>query len=265
MERKTDVKQPVLFVSHGAPTLAIADGDAHRFLKGLGRDLDPPTSILVMSAHYIEPEATLTATDTPETIHDFGNFDQALYEMRYPAPGDPALADRAVRLLNDAGVAAGTTTDRGLDHGAWIPLALMYPAADIPVIQVSLDPRQGPEYHYRLGTALSVLRDEGVLIIGSGGVTHNLGRLAWSGADQPTPDWAVAFNDWVADAIAGNRVDDLLSYRERAPHAAMNHPTEEHYFPLLFALGAADGETHRERIHHSYTYAALSMDAYRFG
>ena len=224
-------KLPVVFISHGAPTLAIEDGTEQRIVVD----------------------------------GDVGGFPPSLYEMTYPAPGNPGFAMEIVDRLSAAGVTATASPTRGIDHGAWIPLVLMYPDAGIPVVQLSLDPRQGPTAQYELGRLLAPLRQEGVLIIASGGVTHNLGRLAWDGQPIDPPDWAAAFNEWVADAIADNRTDDLLAYRERGPHAAMNHPTEEHFFPLLVALGAASGEDYRKRVHHSYTYGALSMDAYQFG
>lgn len=265
MQAGPHAELPVVFVSHGAPTLAIDDGEARRFLTAYGQRLGRPGAILVLSAHFVAPVATVTGTESPQTIHDFGGFPQALYEMMYPAPGDPQLARDIVTLLNDAGVCVSMSMSRGIDHGAWIPLALMYPDAGIPVVQLSLDPRHGPEYHYELGGYLAPLRRRGVLILGSGGVTHNLGRLSWDGLPTDPPDWARSFNEWVADAIAAGRIDDLLAYRERGPYAALNHPSEEHFFPLLMALGAANGEVHRERVHHSYTCGALSMDAYQFG
>mgnify|MGYP001813883348 FL=1 len=187
------------------------------------------------------------------------------YEMTYPAPGSPELAENVEALLEAAGVPVASTATRGLDHGAWIPLSLMYPAADVPVVQLSLDPRRDAAYHFDLGRHLGRLRHDGVLIMGSGGVTHNLRELDWRDAGIAVPEWAASFNEWVAEAIAGGRIDDLIAYRERGPHAARNHPTEEHFFPLLSALGAAAGDERRERLHHSYTMGALSMDVYQFG
>lgn len=258
-------RMPAVFVSHGAPTLAIEDGPAHRFLREYGQRLGKPRAILVLSAHFSTPVATVTAGEYPETIHDFGGFPDELYGMKYPAPGDPGLAEKVVELLTAGDVSAQLTPARGLDHGAWIPLSLMYPEADVPIVQLSLDHRQGPEYHYRLGELLAPLRDEGVLIIGSGGVTHNLGELQWHGSTTVPPDWAESFNEWVANAIAAAEIGDLLGYRERAPNAVRNHPTEEHFFPLLCVLGAARNEGRRVRVHRSYTYGALSMDSYEFG
>jgi 4,5-DOPA dioxygenase extradiol len=256
---------PVVFISHGSPTLATKDDEAHRFLRAYGERLGRPRAILVLSAHFVAPAATVTAAETPETIHDFYGFPPDLYDLSYPVPGSPDLANDIARRLASAGIEVAREPSRGLDHGAWIPLILMYPDADIPVVQLSIDPRRGAAYHYELGRQIASLRDEGVLIIGSGGVTHNLRELEWDGGDATVPLWAESFNEWVADAIADNRIDDLLAYRERGPHAARNHPTEEHFFPLLCALGAALGDERRERTHHGFTMGALSMDVYEFG
>ena len=265
MQANESKRMPTVFVSHGSPMLAIDDSEAHRFLGTYGDKLGRPRAILVLSAHFVAPAVTVTSAVAPETIHDFGGFARALYEMTYPAPGSPDLANEIAGLLDVAGVPVNLTAARGLDHGAWIPLTLMYPEAEIPVVQLSIDPQRGPEYHFTMGRHLAPLRDRGVLIMGSGGITHNLRELNWEGADAEVAPWAASFNEWVADAIADGRIDDLLAYRERAPHAAKNHPTEEHFFPLLCVLGTAAGDDRRERVHHSYTMGALSMDAYQFG
>ncbi|HSH43796.1 MAG TPA: class III extradiol ring-cleavage dioxygenase [Arenicellales bacterium] len=261
----SDHRMPSLFVSHGAPTLAVEDGAAHRFLTELGDKLERPEAILMLSAHYEEPVATVTAGEKPETIHDFGGFPRELYRIQYPAPGSPALADAVAKLLGDAGWPARRDPSRGLDHGAWVPLRLMYPEADIPVVQLSIDSRRGAGYHYALGELLRPLRDDGVLVIGSGGATHNLRLFFGAGHDDPPPDWVRGFSDWVERTIAEDRRQDLIAYRSRAPHAADNHPTEEHFMPLLAALGAAHPEERGERIHSSHTYGILMMDAYQFG
>lgn len=261
----TQQEMPAVFISHGSPTLAIEDGEAHRFLRAYGERLGRPRAILVLSAHFMSPTATVTSASKPETIHDFHGFPPDLYELTYPAPGSSALADDIAKRLAAAEVPVAADASRGLDHGAWVPLMLMYPEADIPVVQLSIDPRRGARYHFELGRLLSPLRQQGVLIIGSGGVTHNLRELAWDAHAAAVPDWAASFNEWVAEAVVDNRIEDLLAYRERGPHAARNHPTEEHFFPLLCALGAAAGEERRERLHHSYTMGALSMDTYEFG
>ena len=256
---------PTVFVSHGAPTLAIEPGAAHRFLKTFGRDLGRPASILVLSAHFDAPVATLTASAAPRTIHDFGGFPKALYDMTYPAPGNPALARRVADLLSAAGIATRMDEERGLDHGAWIPLSLMYPDADVPVVQLSIDSRKGAAYHFHLGERLRPLRDEGVLIIGSGGATHSLSHAMRAPQDAPLVDWADSFREWLAEAVESDRRDELADYRAAAPEAHRNHPTEEHFLPLLCAIGATEPDEPRRRVHQSDTYGALAMDAYVFG
>lgn len=260
-----DSRMPTLFVSHGAPTLAVEDGAAHRFLAGLGGRLGRPKAIVMISAHFEAPVPTVTSAERPETIHDFGGFPQELYRLRYPASGSPELAESVAGRLDAAGLAVRSDPSRGLDHGAWVPLLLMYPDADVPVVQLSIDSRRGPGYHYGLGERLRPLRDEGVLIIGSGGATHNLRLFFGARHDDPSPDWVRDFGEWVEQAIAGDRRDDLIDYRAKAPYADENHPTEEHFLPLLTTLGASEpGETNK-RIHTSHTYGVLMMDAYGFG
>jgi 4,5-DOPA dioxygenase extradiol len=197
----------------------------------------------------------------PQTIHDFSGFPRALYQLAYPAPGAPELAQRAVGLLAQAGIDAALDNSWGLDHGAWVPLMLMYPAADIPVLQIALQPQRGPDHHFELGRALAPLRDEGVLILGSGGATHNLRELG--APDSPPPAWAVEFSAWLNDTITAGQTDALLNYRRLAPHAARNHPTEEHLLPLFVAAGAASTGRGRQ-VHTSTTYGSLMMDAYAF-
>lgn len=262
---------PSLFVTHGAPTLAIEDGPARRFLSGYGGVLDKahgrPKAILVVSAHYEESVAKVTSTASPETIYDFRGFPEALYAITYPAPGDPALATEVTRLLNLAGIPCQSDGDRGLDHGAWIPLMLMHPAADIPVVQLSINPAAGPAYHLSLGEVLRPLRETGVLILGSGSLTHNLAEYFSGGFahDAAAPDWVTGFSEWVAATIKKDRSDDLVRYRQIAPHGARNHPTDEHYLPLLVAAGAAGPGEKGQRLHHSVTYGVIAMDAYAFG
>jgi 4,5-DOPA dioxygenase extradiol len=256
---------PTLFVSHGAPTLATDDGAAHRYLKDFGKSLEKPRAILMLSAHFEAPTATVTTSPAPETIYDFGGFPEELYQLKYPAPGDPGLANRVGALLKAHGIPARTNPGRGLDHGAWVPLSLMYPKADVPVVQLSLDSRKGTEYHFRLGDLLRPLRHEGVLIIGSGGVTHNLSYAIRKRQDAPLVEWANTFREWLAEAVENGRRDDIANYRNIAPDAARNHPTEEHFLPLLVAMGATEPGEPRRRIHASETYGALAMDAYLFG
>lgn len=258
-------RMPALFVSHGSPTLVLDDVPARAFLARVGGDLGRPSAIVVVSAHYEAPVVRVDRSAQPRTIHDFGGFPKALYEMQYPAPGDPTLAEEVVGLLHGAGLAAETDQSWGLDHGAWVPLSLMYPDADIPVVAVSVDPAGGPEHHLALGAALAALRDLGVLVLGSGSFTHNLFEIPrpFRNIDTPAPEWVQSFADWTATAILEGRTEDLLDYRRRAPHGARNHPTEEHLLPLFAALGA--GGAPGRRLHDSTTFAVLRMDAYAFG
>lgn len=254
---------PVLFVSHGAPTLAVQDSPAHRFLCELGSAFEPPKAILVASAHWESAEPRLGAVERPDTIHDFYGFPEALYALRYEPPGAPAVARQAVECLQEAGIAADSDHERGLDHGAWVPLSLIYPDARIPVCQISLQTALGPAHHLALGEALQPLRQDGVMILGSGSATHDLSSFRGQAADADPPDWVVGFQDWLADAVEGGSLQELLDYRERGPFAVRNHPSEEHILPLHVALGAAAGRPGR-RLHRSHAYGVLAMDVYAF-
>lgn len=262
---------PSLFLSHGSPMLSLEPSPARDFLAGLGNQLPHPRAILVVSAHHDAAHqggrATVTASPAPPTIHDFGGFPDELFAMRYPAPGDPALAARIADLLGKHGLAVAADPERGLDHGAWVPLSLIYPDADIPVVQLSIGSNATPEWHYTLGQALIPLRDEGVLIIGSGSMTHNLRTLFATRPpiDAPAPPWVTAFTDWVAERMKDKAVDDVLHAVERAPHGPDNHPTMDHILPLFVAMGAGGLPLAAERLHASTTYGLLAMDVYAFG
>jgi 4,5-DOPA dioxygenase extradiol len=257
-----------LFVSHGAPTLVLDDVPARDFLRGVAETLPRPTAIIVVSAHYESVGTVKVLTSAkPRTIHDFGGFAPELYQIRYPAPGAPDLAGRVIDLLEDAGLSAEADESWGFDHGTWVPLSLIWPEADIPVLAVSVDPTAGPSHHYRLGQALVPLAKDGVLVVGSGALTHNLGEIRRLGRhlDLETQDWVARFAAWTSKAIAENRIDDLLAYRDRAPDAVRNHPTDEHLMPLYAALGAGGGQSPGRRLHDSTTFGVLAMDAYGFG
>lgn len=235
------------------------------FLVHWGETAVRPDAIVVATAHFDAPGPTLTATPAPATIHDFRGFPEALYRLRYPAPGDPALARRAAALLTDAGFAPRLDAARGIDHGAWTPLMLMAPAADIPVVQLSVDSRRDAGWHFAVGKALAPLRDENVLILGSGSLTHNLHDFfgkARAPDDAPEP-YAEAFAAWVQEAVAAGDIDALLDWERRAPFARRNHPTPEHFLPLFVALGAGAGGLGR-RLHGSFSHGILAMDAYSF-
>ena len=255
---------PSLFLSHGAPTLPLTDTPARSFLSQLGGMLARPKAILVISAHWETSVPTINAVDRNETIHDFGGFPRPLYELRYPAAGSPTIAARVSDLLSGSGIDSRIDPSRGLDHGAWVPLLLMYPQADVPVLQLSVQPHLGPGHHLRIGRALAPLRQEGVLIIGSGSLTHDLSEFRGHGPNDPAPDWVNAFADWFHSALTTGRTDDLLDYRRQAPFAVKNHPSEEHLLPLYAALGAAGESTRAERLHASATYSILRMDVYAF-
>jgi 4,5-DOPA dioxygenase extradiol len=258
---------PAIFVSHGAPTFPLTDAPARTFLEALANQLpERPRAILAISAHWEAPTPHLTTGDVNETIHDFYGFPEELYAIQYPAAGSPWLVERLATLIEGAGGTVVRDPARGLDHGAWVPLSLVYPAADIPVVQLSVQTALGPDYHYRLGRLLAPLRSEGVLIMGSGSFTHDLSsfRDYYHALHAPAPEWVDQFADWMSAAIEDGRVDDLLAYRERAPQASRNHPTEEHLLPLFVALGAGLGGR-VEHLHKSTTHGILRMDAFAFG
>jgi len=257
-------RQPAIFVSHGSPTLPLERNAATDFLRQLGPSLGRPESILVVSAHWDTARPAVSSAAKPETIYDFYGFPPELYRLRYPAPGAPKLAERAASLLEKSGLRTDIDPARGLDHGAWTSLMLMYPAADIPVTQLSIQSRLGPGHHVRLGDALRPLRDEGVLIFASGGATHNLRELSYQRGNPVPQPWVVEFNEWLADALLARRKEDLVGYREKAPHAVRNHPTDEHLIPLFVALGAGSPDAAPQRLHSSIESGVISMDAYRF-
>ncbi|MBK5002504.1 dioxygenase [Pseudomonas sp. S31] len=247
---------PSLFISHGSPMLALQPGASGPALAGLANALPRPKAIVVVSAHWESQELLVTGAAQPETWHDFYGFPPALYAVQYPAPGEPALARRVSELLQ-----ARLDPQRPFDHGAWVPLSLMYPEADIPVIQVSLPSRLGPALQVRVGQALAELRNEGVLLIGSGSITHNLGELDWHAGPDVIEPWALAFRDWVVERLEADDQAALLDYRKQAPFAARNHPSDEHLLPLFFALGAGG---RFGIVHQGFTLGALGMDIYRF-
>jgi 4,5-DOPA dioxygenase extradiol len=255
---------PSLFLSHGAPTLPLTDTPARAFLSQLGGLFARPKAILVISAHWETAKPVVSAVDRNETIHDFFGFPHALYDMRYPALGAPPVAAEVADLVRTSGLTCAIDERRGLDHGAWVPLMLMYPAADIPVLQLSIQPHLGPSHHLRLGRALERLRGEGVLIVGSGSMTHDLSEFRGHGTNDPAPDWVNGFADWFDEALRAASTEDLLDYRRRAPFAVKNHPSEEHLLPLFAALGAAGPGFGAERLHASSTYGILRMDVYAF-
>jgi 4,5-DOPA dioxygenase extradiol len=255
--------QPAVFVSHGSPMMAIEPGRAGAALAALGRDLPRPEAVLMVSAHWETAAPAVSTVRRPETIHDFGGFPPALYELRYPAPGAPAVGERVKQLLDGAGLATSIDAGRGLDHGAWVPMRYLYPDADVPVTQLSIQPHLSPVHHYRMGEALRPLLEEGVMIIGSGSLTHNLREWRGRADDAPQP-YVSEFQDWVRQAIAQKDVAALLDYRRLAPHAVRAHPTDEHWLPIFVAMGAGGLCGEVTRITDEVSYGMLAMDSYVF-
>lgn len=257
------------FVGHGAPTLPLQDIPAREFLRGLGRRIDAahgrPPAVLCVSAHWETATPAVSIAARPETIHDFYGFPDELYRVQYAASGAPDMAERAARALESAGFACRRDPAQGLDHGAWVPLSLMWPDADVAVAQIAIQPQLGPAHHVALGRALAPLAAEGVLILASGGAVHNLREIFRPGdVVTETPGWARAFDDWLADRLAHGDEAALTDYRRQAPSAARAHPRDEHLIPLFVALGAAGPGARGAAIHRSFDFGSLSMAAYRF-
>jgi len=254
---------PALFLSHGAPTLVFDDCPARDFLEGIAGTLPRPRAIVVMSAHYEAETPLVGGARDPQTIHDFRGFPDALYRLHYPAKGDPDLADDIVGRLRDGGFDAAIDAARGMDHGIWNPLMLAYPDADIPIVPLSIAPEASPAHHFGIGRALAPLRADGVLLVGSGSITHNLGRFAkadYSLTSAAEP-FVVEFTDWIAERAVAGDTKTLLEGPETWPLGRENHPTDDHILPFFFALGAGE---RAERLHASVNFGILAMDAYAF-
>jgi 4,5-DOPA dioxygenase extradiol len=256
-------RMPSLFVSHGAPTFAIEPGLAGPRLAALGRALPRPRAVLVVSPHWMTPSPRVGMVSKPQTIHDFGGFDPALYQIAYPVDGHPALAQQALELLAEAGWAPQPDERRGLDHGAWVPLRHLYPAADVPAFQVSLPSRIDSDGAWAFGAALAPLAEAGVLIVGSGSLTHNLGEFRM-GSSTPQA-YPAEFAAWVRDAVLRGDSASLRQTLALAPHAHRAHPTTEHFLPLLVAAGAAAAALPAQVIEGGITHGVLSMDSFLFG
>jgi len=257
------MKAPVLFISHGAPTFAIEPGLLGPELEELGKRIAAIRAVLVISPHWQTRNVTVMTTPEPETIHDFGGFSRELYRLRYPAAGQPEIAARAASLLQRAGFEVTRDDTRGFDHGAWVPLRHLFPDASTPVFQVSMPDDLDATAAFNLGRALAPLRESGVLIVGSGSLTHNLYEFA--AHTSTSAQYAEEFAQWVREAVIRKETERLLSYRRRAPHAERAHPTEEHFLPLLVALGAATDADDVIAIDGGMTYGILSMDSFAWG
>jgi len=258
-------RMPVLFVGHGSPMNAIEDNEFSRGWARAAAEIPKPRAILCVSAHWLTRGAAVTAMKSPQTIHDFGGFPRELYDVSYPAPGAPEVADRAKEAAEPTPV--GLDLDWGLDHGAWSVLRRMYPEADVPVVQFSIDIAEPGPYHYELGKRLAPLRDEGILIVGSGNVVHNLGMVAWEKMEGGTYgfDWALDFDAAVKERIETGRDGELADYGKLGPAAALAVPTPDHYYPLLYALGARDPAEPWVAFNEAPVGGSLTMTSYRFG
>jgi 4,5-DOPA dioxygenase extradiol len=261
-----DGELPVWFLAHGSPMLAIQDTPYTRILATLPTTLPRPAAIAVVSAHWQTRDAAcVTAARRPVTMHDFGGFDDSLHEIAYPAPGAPELAAEIVTLLRSAGVGAVADASRGLDHGAWVPLRWSFPDATVPVVQVSLPVPATSASLLALGRALAPLRRRGVLLLGSGGVVHNLRTVTLELDDAPAPRWAIDFDGWVRDRLGAMDIEALSDYLARAPHASLAVPTAEHFQPLLVALGAADPRDRVTTLFEGFQNGTLSLRSISLG
>lgn len=254
---------PVLFVSHGAPTFAIEPGKLGPQLQALGQQLEGVRAILVVSPHWQTRGVRVGSSSSPETIHDFGGFPARLYDLSYPAPGAPELAAQTAALLSAAGYTTQVDSGRGLDHGAWVPLYHLLPNAQIPVFQVSMPHDLNTEEALQLGRTLAPLRAQGVLILASGSMTHNLFEFR-QGVSQAA-SYVQEFSQWVGAAVRANAVQAVVQYRNEAPHAQRAHPTEEHFLPLLVALGAQLEGDAVLPLDGGVEHGMLSMDSFVWG
>lgn len=255
---------PTLFVPHGAPTFALQPGAAGDALAEIAARIPPAQAVLIVSAHWDTRQPAIGAACRPETVHDFHGFPAPLYSIRYPARGAVSWATEARALLEEAGFDVAMDARRGLDHGAWIPLMMMFPDASIPVVPMSVQGHLGPEHHFRLGRALAPLREAGVLIVGSGNLTHNLGHFRAALAAEHELPYVSAFQRWVGEKLSTGNAADLLDYRAQAPGAVEAHPTEEHWLPFYVALGAAGEAYTPELLYSGVEYGLLAMDSYAF-
>ena len=251
---------PGLFISHGSPMLAIEPEQIGAAMNRLSINLPRPRAIIVMSAHWESQALEVSTSTRPETWHDFNGFPRELYDIHYPAAGDPILAERLIDMLQQAGLHAHANVLRPRDHGVWMPLLHLYPEADIPIVQISLPIELSAKVIYKIGQVLSILRQEQILLIGSGSITHNLAELIWSDEQANTPHWASTFRNWVVQQLTNDDFEAVLNW-QNAPFIRQNHPTLEHLAPLFFAMGTG----HRfSVVHSSFSMGSLGMDLYRF-
>ena len=256
---------PVLFVGHGSPMNGIEDNEFSRRWTKMAKEIAVPKAVLVISAHWFTRGTKITAMDFPKTIHDFGGFPKELFAVEYPAPGNPALAKETASLIHTANVEL--SHDWGLDHGTWTIVRHMYPNADIPVLQLSIDYTKGAQYHYDLAKEIYSLRKKGVLIMGSGNLVHNLGMVAWDKLYEPDYgyDWALKINQTFKDLIANGSDDKLIDYSKLGKEAMLAIPTPEHYLPLIYTLGLKGKQDGVSFFNDKAVGGSLTMTSVRFG
>jgi 4,5-DOPA dioxygenase extradiol len=251
---------PSLFISHGAPSIAIEHDDFTRAVASFGKSLSGARAIAVVSAHWQARSVRVNAVAHPETIYDFGGFSEELYKIRYEAPGDPALAREISALLGNAPL----EESRGWDHGLWVPLRILLPDANIPIVEIAQPNPTTPAELLRIGQALAPLRDRGVVIAGSGGIVHNLRAIHLADKNALVDDWAKQFDDWFATHLASRDFDTLTRYRDLAPHANLAVPTPEHFEALFVTLGASRETDRLTTIHEGFNYSNLSMRTFAY-
>jgi 4,5-DOPA dioxygenase extradiol len=255
-------KMPAVFVSHGSPMVALQQGLYQDALAAFGRS-HSPKAIVVVSAHWgTGTTIEITGDNTHRTIHDFGGFPSELYALTYDAPGSPTLAATVARMLEDAGWKSSVTRERGLDHGAWIPLRILYPGADIPVVALSVPLQFSPEQLYRVGRSLSPLLAEGVLILGSGGIVHNLRQVHFEDRHAAVDPWAAEFDKWFAEGVKSHDHKALFDFAEAAPYARMAVPTFEHFAPVFAVLGAGADSVDVSTIFEGFEHGNISMRSF---
>ncbi|SMC69280.1 4,5-DOPA-extradiol-dioxygenase [Pedobacter africanus] len=261
--QEQDGLMPVLFIGHGSPMNGIENNAFSTTWAGMARDIPQPKAVLVVSAHWFTRGTHVTAMDFPKTIHDFGGFPQALFDVQYPAPGDPALAAETASLIHSAVV--GLDHDWGLDHGAWTVVRHMYPQANIPVLQLSIDYTKAPEYHYQLAGELYALRKKGVLVLGSGNMVHNLQMMSWEMINGGGYDWALEMNERFKSLILNNEHQRLLDYQNLGREAMLAIPTPEHYLPLMYTLGLQNATEPVSLFNDKAVGGSLTMTSVRIG
>lgn len=260
---KQDIFQPVLFLGHGSPMNAIEDNVFTRSLHSLGHQLEKPKAVLVVSAHWLTRGSFVSTSQHPETIYDFGGFPPALYQVEYPAPGAPEEARMVASTIITEHIAEDPSM--GLDHGAWSVIKHIWPEANVPVFQLSINWGKSPQWHYELAQELKQLRNKGIMILTSGNITHNLRNVVWDNRDASPVDWALDFDAAVKNAVESRNDDKIISYETLASSARMAVPTNDHYLPLLYTLGASDKNENIAWTFEGFQYGTVSMRCLRIG